>query len=251
MLQIHQFPHPPLENYGVLIHDPKTGETAAIDVGHGPSYQSAIAETGWTPTQIWVTHHHHDHITGLAALKVSSGAGVFGPAGIDGIDHVLSGGDSFQFAGRDVSVIHTPGHTMDMLNYHIASDGVVFTGDTLFVMGCGRLFEGAAADMWTSLQKLMDLPEQTRVYCSHEYTMSNAKFALSVDPENLALRNRAIEVEQLRDQGDPTVPSTIAAELATNPFLRCSDAKIRNHLHMENASDAEVFAELRKRKDNF
>ncbi|RLJ59817.1 hydroxyacylglutathione hydrolase [Litoreibacter meonggei] len=251
MLQIHQFPHPPLENYGVLIHDPESGETAAIDVGDGPSYFAAVEATGWTPTQIWVTHHHHDHITGLAALKNASGASVYGPAGIDGVDTVLSDGDRFSFAGRQVDVIHTPGHTMDMLNFYIASEGIVFTGDTLFVMGCGRLFEGSPLDMWTSMQKLMALPEQTQVYCSHEYTLSNAKFAVSVDPDNMALRNRAIEVEQLREQGDPTVPSTISAELATNPFLRCDDPSIRAGLGMEGASDVEVFAELRKRKDSF
>ncbi|TDT77854.1 hydroxyacylglutathione hydrolase [Litoreibacter halocynthiae] len=251
MLQIHQFPHPPLENYGVLIHDPDTGETAAVDAGHGPSYLAAIAETGWTPTQIWVTHHHHDHITGLAALKAASGATVYGPAGIEGVDRVLSGGDSMSFAGRKVDVIHTPGHTKDMLNFHITSEGIVFTGDTLFVMGCGRLFEGAPSDMWASLQKLMALPGETKVYCAHEYTLSNANFAVSVDPNNMALRNRAIEVEQLREQGDPTVPSTIAAERATNPFLRCADPSIRAELGMEQANDAEVFAELRRRKDNF
>ena len=251
MLQIHQFPHPPLENYGGLIHDPDTGETAAVDAGHGPSYLAAIAETGWTPTQIWVSHHHHDHITGLLALKEASGARVYGPAGIDGVDIVLSGGDSMSFAGRTVDIIHAPGHTMDMLNFHIASEGIVFTGDTLFVMGCGRLFEGAPSDMWASLQKLMALPEETKVYCAHEYTLSNASFAVSVDPSNMALRNRAIEVEQLREQGDPTVPSTIAAELATNPFLRCADPSLRAELRIEQASDAEVFAELRRRKDNF
>lgn len=251
MLEIHQFPHPPLDNYGVLIHDPDTGETAAVDAGDGTSYLAALKETGWTLTQIWVTHHHHDHVTGLAQVKSATGAKVYGPTGIDGVDHALSGGDSFTFAGRQVDVIHTPGHTSDMLNFHIASERVVFTGDTLFVMGCGRLFEESPETMWDSLQKLAALPEDTKVYCSHEYTLANAKFALSVDPDNIALRNRAIEVEQLRDQGDPTVPSTIGAELETNPFLRCADPLIRKALVLEHASDAEVFAELRKRKDNF
>ncbi|WP_394196748.1 hydroxyacylglutathione hydrolase [Litoreibacter albidus] len=251
MLQIHQFPHPPLQNYGVLIHDPDTGETAAIDVGDGPSYMAAIKETGWTPTQIWVTHHHHDHVTGLPEVKAASGATVYGPSGIAGVDRVLEGGQTFEFAGRTVGVIHTPGHTMDMLNFHVASEGIVFTGDTLFVMGCGRLFEGAPADMWASLQKLMKLPAQTTIYCSHEYTQANAAFALSVDPSNMVLKNRAIEVDQLRDQGDPTVPTTLEAELATNPFLRCNDPAIRADLGMENASEGEVFAELRRLKDEF
>lgn len=251
MLQIHQFPHPPLENYGVLIHDPDSGETAAIDAGHSPSYLAAIAQTGWKITQIWITHHHDDHVTGLADVKASSGARVFGPAGIAGVDQVMAGGDSFQFAGREVSVLHTPGHTMDMLNFHLASEAIVFTGDSLFVMGCGRLFEGDPVTMWDSLQKLMALPPETQVYCAHEYTLSNTAFAVSVDPDNMALKARAIEVEQLREQGDPTVPSTIGAELATNPFLRSSDAGIRAHLGMEDATDAEVFTKLRHLKDNF
>ena len=237
MLNIHQFPHPPLQNYGVLLHDPETGETAAVDVGHGDSYLAAMAATGWTPTQIWITHHHHDHVDGLAAVKAASGAKVYGPAGIDGVDEVLEGGQSFSFAGRQVDVIHTPGHTMDMLNFHIASEEIVFTGDTLFVMGCGRLFEGSAEDMFASFQKLAALPPQTQVYCSHEYTLASAQFAVVAEPDNMAIKNRLIEVEQLADQGDPTVPSTIAAELETNPFMR--------------APDAASFGKLRRDKDNF
>lgn len=251
MLQIHQFPHPPLENYGVLIHDPDTGETAAVDVGDAPAYRAAIAATGWKITQIWVTHHHHDHVTGLAKIKAETGAKVYGPEGINGVDQTLVGGDAIQLGGQRVEVIHTPGHTMDMLNFHIPSQSIVFTGDTLFVMGCGRLFEGSPADMWASLQKLMALPEETMIYCSHEYTLANTSFALSVDPDNVALKGRAIEVEQLRDQGDPTVPTTLRAELATNPFLRCNDPAIRTHLGMSDATDDEVFAKLRSLKDSF
>lgn len=251
MLNIHQFSHPPLQNYGVLLHDPETGETAAVDAGHGPSYLAALAETGWALTQIWVTHHHHDHVTGLAELKSATGAQVYGPDSVDGVDHVLGGGVGFTFAGRRVDVLHTPGHTMDMLNFYIASERLVFTGDTLFVMGCGRLFEGNADVMWASLQKLAALPPDTQVYCSHEYTLSNARFAVSVDPGNIALKTRLIDVEQLADQGDPTVPTTIKAELETNPFLRPADPGIRACLGMEGASDGEVFAELRRRKDAF
>ncbi|WP_298256389.1 hydroxyacylglutathione hydrolase [uncultured Litoreibacter sp.] len=251
MLQIHQFPHPPLQNYGVLIHDPETGETAAVDVGDGPAYMAAIHATGWTPTQIWVTHHHFDHVTGLSEVKSATGATVYGPPGIAGVDEVLSDEDHFSFAGRQVEVIHAPGHTMDMLNFHIKSERIVFTGDTLFVMGCGRLFEGSPSTMWSSMQKLTALPDQTVIYCSHEYTLENAKFAVSVDPDNMALRNRMIEVEQLREQGDPTVPTTLAQELATNPFLRCANPEIRTKLGLEQASDSEVFAELRRLKDHF
>ncbi|PTX56031.1 hydroxyacylglutathione hydrolase [Litoreibacter ponti] len=251
MLEIHQFPHPPLQNYGVLVHDPQSGETAAIDAGHGTSYLDAIKQTGWRVTQIWVTHHHHDHVAGLGELKQATEATVHGPDGIDGVDIVLSGGDAFNLGQYRVDVIHTPGHTMDMLNFHIASEGIVFVGDTLFVMGCGRLTEGSPADMWPSLQKLMALPPETQIYCSHEYTLTNARFAITVDPDNIALKTRLLDVEQLAEQGDPAVPSTLKAELETNPFLRAADPGIRAQLGMTEASDLDVFAELRRRKDAF
>ena len=176
---------------------------------------------------------------------------VFGPAGIGGIDTVLDGGSSFAFAGREVEVISTPGHTLAMLNYYLPAEKLVFTGDTLFAMGCGRLFEGDAPMMWDSLCKLMALADDTVVYCGHEYTAANARFALSVDPANTALQRRAAAVDELRSIGQPTVPTMIALEKATNPFLRAGDAGLRAHLGMEGASDAEVFAEVRRRKDNF
>lgn len=157
----------------------------------------------------------------------------------------------FTFAGSEVQVIHTPGHTADMLNYYLPSEGVVFTGDTLFALGCGRLFEGDAPTMWNSLNKLMALPAETTVYCSHEYTLANAEFAVSVDPDNAALQARFATIKQQRANGEATVPSSLAEELATNPFLRAADPDIRAHLNMQSADDAEVFAEIRKRKDNF
>ena len=249
MLDIHQFPYGS-DNYAVLIRDPDTGETACVDAGDGNAVLKALADTGWNLTQLWFTHHHGDHVAGLDQVKAATDCQTFGPSTVR-VESTLSGGDKFEFAGRTIEVIHTPGHTTDMLNFHIPSEGIVFTGDTLFVMGCGRLFEGSPEMMWDSMQKLMALPEATTIYCAHEYTLANAKFALSVDPDNMALKNRAIEIDQLRDQGDPTVPTTLSAELATNPFLRPADPGIRATLGMEGASDVEVFAEIRRRKDSF
>lgn len=248
-LAIHQFPYNG-DNYGVLLHDAQRGETALVDAGDAEAAKAALEEAKWPLTQIWITHHHGDHTAGLASL-VGDGVEVFGPAGIDWIDTVLDGGDRFAFAGREVEVISTPGHTLAMLNYHLPAEKLVFTGDTLFAMGCGRLFEGDAPMMWNSLCKLMALADDTVVYCGHEYTAANARFALSVDPANTSLQRRAKAVDELRSIGQPTVPTMIALEKATNPFLRASDAGLRAHLGMGGASDAEVFAEVRRRKDNF
>lgn len=251
-LQFHQFGYNlNSDNYGVLVHDPDSGATACVDAGDADAVLVALAQTGWTLTQLWITHHHGDHIEGLAKVKSATGCAVVGPKGIDGVDHVLAGGDVFDFAGRDVIVIHTPGHTLDMLNFHIPAEATVFVGDTLFVMGCGRLFEGDGAMMWQSLQKLMDLPPDTVVYCAHEYTVANADFAASIDPENMELAMQMDRVRSLRARDLPTVPTDMATELATNPFLRPGDPAIRSALGMEDASDAEVFTEIRRRKDGF
>lgn len=251
-LDIHQFTYGS-DNYGVLVHDAASGETACIDAGDAQAAQQALTQTGWSLTHLLITHHHADHVAGLAALKKSSGCWVIGPSGssIQGIDDVVAGGDSFSFAGRDVQVLHTPGHTMDMLNFYLPDDELVFTGDTLFVLGCGRLFEGDAATMWQSLSVLARLPPDTQVYCGHEYTQANAAFAITVDPDNEPLAERVRKVDVLRADGKPTVPTTIGVELAENPFLRAGDAGIRRHLNMTDATDAEVFAEIRRRKDDF
>ena len=163
----------------------------------------------------------------------------------------VNDGDSFDFASTAVTVISTPGHTLDMLNYHIAAKNLLFTGDTLFAMGCGRLFEGDAAMMWDSLSRLMLLPDDTIIYCGHEYTAANADFALSVDPGNEALQRRAAAVRDLRAIDQPTIPTMMALEKLTNPFLRAADPAIRQRLGMTDAGDAAVFAEIRSLKDNF
>ena len=251
----HQFVYGS-DNYGVLVHDPKTGHTAAIDAGDGAAYKAALAEKGWVLSHVFITHHHGDHTEGLAVLVAGTDAEVLGPKGDkpghEGITTHLSDGDHFMFAGAQVEVLETPGHTLDMLNFYLPSEEVCFSGDTLFAMGCGRVFEGDFPMMWNSLSKLMSaLPAQTVIYCSHEYTEANVAFALSVDPENPALIARAETVAALRSRNEPTIPTTMAEELATNPFLRASDKDIRAFLSLEDASDAAVFAEIRSRKDNF
>ena len=202
-----------------------------------------------------LTHHHGDHTAGTLAVKKATGCKVIGPAPlsskIDGLDEHVNDGDVIDFVGHKISVIHTPGHTTDMMNYHFVDAQVVFTGDTLFAMGCGRLFEGDAEMMFNSMRKLAKLPPQTTVYCSHEYTETNARFASDVDPENPDLKTRVAKVQALRSEGKPTIPCLLSDELATNPFLRTSSADIRRTLELQNASDIEVFAELRNRRNQY
>ena len=252
--QYHQFLYG-ADNYGVLMHDPKTGQTAAIDAGDLDSYLQAITETGWSLSHILVTHHHPDHTDGLTKLAQQTGAAIFGPSGTrpihQYIETYLSDGDHFDFAGHTVEVIATPGHTLDMLNFYLPQQAVCFTGDTLFALGCGRIFEGTPEMMWASLEKLMKLPPETVIYSSHEYTAANARFAVTVDPDNTALAKRVQAVEALRADNQPTVPSLLSEELATNPFLRAGDPTIRQHLDMSDADDKAVFGEIRARKDNF
>jgi len=249
-LEYFQYPYMD-DNYGVLVHAPATGETVSIDCGNANATNKALKQNNWSLSHIWVTHHHADHIAGLKALKQQHTCFVIGPDSIDDVDQIVTDNNSFEFASTPVTALHTPGHTLDMINYHLPTEKTVFTGDTLFSLGCGRIFEGNADMMWNSLVKLMQLPSDTTVYSSHEYTKANAAFALSVDPTNQALVKRAALVDKLRDNDEPTVPSLLSEELATNPFLRASDKDIRQLLHLPDATDSEVFAEIRKRKDNF
>jgi hydroxyacylglutathione hydrolase len=243
------------DNFGVLVHDRETGETALIDASEEAPILAAVERTGWRPDVILVTHHHEDHVAANLALKERFGLRIVGPkaeaASIPGIDETVEEGAALRFGGEPVHVIATPGHTAGHVSYHFPQSGVVFTGDTLFALGCGRLFECPPPVMFSSLKKLATLPLTTRVYCGHEYTQSNARFALTVDPTNAALKERAAEIDALRAAGKPTLPTTIERELATNPFLRWHDPAVRHTLGMPHAADAEVFAEIRKRKDNF
>ncbi|MGC6537706.1 MAG: hydroxyacylglutathione hydrolase, partial [Candidatus Puniceispirillaceae bacterium] len=251
----YQFPYHS-DNYGFLLHDADTGQTAAIDAGCAESYQLALDKTGFTLTEIWITHHHWDHTDGLADLKAATGAKIVGPANTKEAiatycDQMISDGEGFIFAGQPVKIIATPGHTLDMMNYYLPDEQIIFTGDTLFTLGCGRLFEGDGPMMWHSLSKLRALPAKTMIYSAHEYSLANAAFALSVDPDNQALKNRAADIQASRDKGQPTVPSCLADECATNPFLRPDDTAIRRHLDMEDASDEAVFTKIRALKDAF
>lgn len=191
------------DNFGVLLHDPATGETASIDAPEEQAILDALARRGWTLSHIFTTHHHQDHVEANAALKARFGATIIGPAheAIPGLDRKVDGGDSFTFAGRPVDVILTPGHTLGHICFHLPQDKLLFAADTLFALGCGRLFEGTPAQMWDSLSKLAGLPDETVVYFGHEYTLSNARFALTIDPDNAALRARAEEIEALRARG--------------------------------------------------
>jgi len=253
-IEIHQFMCRS-DNFGVLLRHAPTGETALIDAPEEKAILQAVEHTGWTPTLILTTHHHSDHVEANLALKDRFGLKIIGPKKeadkIPGIDQAVDGGDIFQFGGEEVRVISTPGHTLGHISYHLSLAKTLFAADTLFALGCGRVFEGTPAMMWKSLQALSALPPETAVYCGHEYTQSNARFALSVDPENATLRARASEIDALRAAGKATLPTTIGRELETNPFLRPHDAAIRRLLGMESASDEAVFAEIRKRKDNF
>ena len=243
------------DNFGVLLHDPATGATASIDAPEEGPILDALQRRGWTLTHILTTHHHGDHVEANLALKARFGVTIIGPAkeasGIPGLDKAVDEGDRFDFAGHPVEVIRTPGHTAGHICYHFPQDRLLLAADTLFALGCGRLFEGTAADMWASLSKLAALPDDTSVYFGHEYTLSNARFAITVDPQNDALKKRVAEIEALRSAGGFTAPTTIGLEKATNPFLRAGDAAIRQTLGMPSASDAEVFGEIRRRKDNF
>ena len=243
------------DNFGVLVHDPKSGQTAIIDAPEEAPILAAIKRTGWTPTMILTTHHHVDHVEANLALKERFKLRIVGPeaekAKIPGIDETVEEGSVIHLGDERIEVIATPGHTAGHVSYYLPASSVAFTADTLFALGCGRLFEGKPPVMYESLKKLAALPAATVIYCGHEYTLANARFAVTVDPTNSALKERVARIEALRADDKPTLPTTIGEELSTNPFLRWHDPAIRKHLGMEKASDAEVFAEIRKRKDNF
>lgn len=252
-LEIHQFPCLS-DNYGVLIHDPENNVTASIDAPEAAAVRKALAEKGWTLTHILTTHYHADHTDGNLPLKEETGCTIVGPKNeadrVPGIDVQVGEGDTYEFGAFTAKVFDTPGHTAGHITYWFPGAKVAFAGDTMFALGCGRLFEGDAKTMWDSLSKLKALPPETTVYCGHEYTQSNAEFALTIEPGNPQLVDRAEEIAALRAKGEPTLPTTIARELETNPFLRVDSAEIRSNLGMENAEDWEVFGEVRKRKDN-
>jgi len=243
------------DNFGVLIHDPKSGLTASIDAPEEGPIIAKLAENKWNLDHIFTTHHHGDHVEANLPLKQAFNCRITGPSGeaakIPGIDEAVSQGDTIAFGDMSIEVIETPGHTLGHISYWIRSEKVAFVADTLFAMGCGRVFEGNAEMMWDSLEKLLTLPDETTIYCGHEYTLANARFALTIEPENADLVARAKEIEKLRENGMPTLPTTMEIERKTNPFLRVNEPAIRAGLGMTNASPAEVFGEIRDRKDRF
>ena len=251
MLQIHQFLCLS-DNYGFLLHDPDSGETVAIDTPDGDRYLAEAEAKGWTITQIWNTHWHPDHAGGNETVAKATGAKIVAPAEVgklSAIDTLVADGDTVSIGSHKARVIDVSGHTNGHIAYHLPQDDIAFVGDSVFALGCGRMFEGEAEQFWQSLQRIKALPPETTLYCAHEYTAANAKFALHADPDNAALQDYAAEIADKRERGEPTVPMGLARELETNPFLRADDADMQARWGGGNA--AETFAALRKAKDDF
>ncbi len=253
-LKIHMFPCLS-DNYGFLLHDSENKLTAVVDTPEVSAIENALAEKKWQLTHILNTHHHWDHAGGNLELKKKTGCLIIGPRAesgrIPGIDIEVGDGDTFQFGNYTARIYDTPGHTAGHIVYYFESENLAFVGDTLFAMGCGRLFEGTAEQMWNSLQKIMQWPDDTKLYCAHEYTQENGRFALTVEPHNRDLISRMSEVDRLRKKGVPTIPTTLGMEKKTNPFLRPMSGDIQASLHMQNAPLTDVFARIRQMKDNF
>lgn len=243
------------DNYAYLLHDAATGDTALVDAPEAGPILAALQARGWRLGQILITHHHNDHIGGVADLVAATGAQVLGAAAdahrLPPLDRALAEGDSVTVGGETGRVIDVSGHTVGHIAFHFAQSAMVFTADSLMAAGCGRLFEGTAAQMWDSLSKLAALPPDTLVCSGHEYTASNIRFALSLEPDNPDLILRSERVASARGDGRPTVPSTLSEELATNPFLRAGLPQMKTAIGRPSASDAEAFAEIRARKDRF
>lgn len=254
MLEIERLPLLS-DNYAWLLHDPAAGTSGVVDPGEAAPVLARLRSLGRGLDLILCTHHHGDHVGGNLALKAATGCRIVGPARdaarIPGLDAGVAEGHSVPFGTSHARVIETPGHTRGHISYWFEAAGALFCADTLFALGCGRLLEGDAPTMLRSLAKLRALPDDTAVYCGHEYTLANARFACTVDPDNAELRARAGSVEAERGRGEPTVPSRLGLEKRTNPFLRWDDPAIRRHLGLADATDAEVLAEIRARKDRF
>ena len=243
------------DNFGVLLHDPDSGTTASIDAPEAAPVEAALKKTGWRLSQILVTHHHGDHTAGIGELKAQHKCRVVAPRGeadrIAHVDETVGEGDKVRLGALEARVIETPGHTSGHISYFFPADKLAFVGDTLFSIGCGRVIEGTPEMMWRSLLKLRALPDDTRFYCGHEYTDANIRFAKTIEADNAALAARAEEVKKLLAAGKPTIPATIGAEKAANPFLRADDAEVAKAVGLSGNPAWKVFAEIRERKNRF
>ncbi|KAL8483047.1 hypothetical protein ACS0TY_025922 [Phlomoides rotata] len=244
------------DNYAYLLHDVDTGTVGVVDPSESVPIIDALNRKNWNLNYILNTHHHYDHTGGNMDLKERYGAKVIGSSldkeRIPGIDIALNDGDKWMFASHEVHVMETPGHTRGHVSFHFPGTKSIFTGDTLFSLSCGKLFEGTPQQMLSSLMKITALPDDTNIYCGHEYTLSNSKFALSVEPENEELQSYAMHVAHLRNKGMPTIPTLLGKEKQCNPFLRTSSIEIRRSLRIpESADDAEALGAIREAKDNF
>ncbi|MDP5219265.1 hydroxyacylglutathione hydrolase [Ruegeria sp. 2205SS24-7] len=243
------------DNYAFLIHAPGSGLTALVDAPEAAPIEAELDRRGWTLDQIWLTHHHWDHVDGVEALRSRFGASVVGAAAdaqrLPKLDMEVREGSVFSLSREDVQVIEVPGHTVGHIAFYMPESHAVFTADSLMALGCGRLFEGSPEQMWTSLNKLAALPDDTIVYSGHEYTQANGRFAETIEPENAALKKRIADISAARAVGRSTVPSALALEKATNPFLRANEPGIQANLGMTGSAPVDVFAEIRARKDRF
>ena len=243
------------DNFGYLVHDEASGRTAAIDAPEAAPIRAALKRRGWTLTDIFITHHHIDHVEAIPELKAAFGALVVGPreeaSKINDLDELVGDGDVIELGESRFDVMATPGHTLGHVVFHDAKGGHLFSADALFSLGVGRMFEGKPGPMWEGLKRLRALPDDTLVYCGHEYTAGNARFALSIDPENQALKTRAAEVTALREADKPTIPFNLGEDKKANPFLRADAPELAKFYGLEGRDPAEVFAAIRKGKDNF
>ncbi|WOI55078.1 hydroxyacylglutathione hydrolase [Palleronia sp. LCG004] len=242
------------DNYAFLIGDGT--RTALVDVPEAEPILEALDRNSWSLDEVWLTHHHSDHVDGLDKVRERfPDLRVTGARSdrdrLPNLDRDVADGEQFDFAGNEVRVLDVPGHTVGHIAFYIPDSGAAFTADTLMAFGCGRVFEGSMAQMWKSLCRLRALPEDTLIYSGHEYTEKNANFALTIEPDNLALRKRAEDIAERRARGEATVPSTLREEIATNPFLRADLESVKEAISMQRSDDVEVFAEIRSRRDDF